>query len=77
MAQTTEFTSMNISIPKDLREWIDSKVSARGYASVSEYIRDLVRQDQKQEEPGMDILEMPDKPWKSVSAERMKKLRGE
>lgn len=76
MAQT-EFTSMNVSLPKELREWIEAQVASRGYASVSEFIRDLVRQAQRAQEPGLDILERPGQPWRPVSAERLKRLRGE
>jgi putative addiction module CopG family antidote len=76
MAQT-EFTSMNVSLPKELREWIQNQVASRGYASVSEFMRDLVRQAQRAQEPGLDILDMPGQPWRPVPEERLKRLRGE
>jgi antitoxin ParD1/3/4 len=45
-------TSLNISLPDSLREWIDAVVSRGGYGNASEYIRELVRQDQKRRDEG-------------------------
>jgi antitoxin ParD1/3/4 len=39
-----DLTSMNISIPKSLRRFVEAKVRAGGYGSASEYMRDLIRQ---------------------------------
>ena len=36
-------TTMNISLPETLREFVEEAVSAGGYSSVSEYMRELVR----------------------------------
>lgn len=41
--------TMNISLPDNLKGFIDSRVRAGGYSSVSEYVRDLVREDQKRQ----------------------------
>lgn len=40
--------TMNVSLPDTMRDYIEEQVKKGGYGSVSEYIRDLVRQDQKQ-----------------------------
>ncbi|MGK7928464.1 MAG: type II toxin-antitoxin system ParD family antitoxin [Spirulina sp.] len=40
--------TMNVSLPDTMRDYIEQQVKAGGYGSVSEYIRDLIRQDQKQ-----------------------------
>ena len=37
-------TTMNISLPESLRDFVEEAVSAGGYSSVSEYVRELVRQ---------------------------------
>ena len=42
--------TMNISLPDNLKSFIDARVSKDGYGNVSEYVRDLVRQDQKRKE---------------------------
>ena len=34
---------MNISLPDDMKAFVDEQVRARGYMSSSEYIRDLIR----------------------------------
>ncbi|MEA5528664.1 type II toxin-antitoxin system ParD family antitoxin [Dolichospermum sp. UHCC 0684] len=39
--------SMNISLPDTMRDYIEEQVAQGGYSSVSEYFRELVRQDQK------------------------------
>jgi len=40
--------TLNISMPKTMREWIDSQIEAGEYANASDYIRDLIRHDQRQ-----------------------------
>ncbi len=42
-------TTMNISLPDQLKSHIDQRVNQDGYGSYSEFIRDLVRKDQIQE----------------------------
>ena len=39
---------MNISIPDHLKTWVESRVADGTYASSSDYVRDLVRQDQRE-----------------------------
>jgi antitoxin ParD1/3/4 len=39
--------TLNISLPDAMREWIDAQVRAGEYANASDYIRDLVRHDQR------------------------------
>lgn len=38
--------TMNISLPEALKEFVDRHVASAGYGSVSDYVRDLIRQDQ-------------------------------
>ena len=40
-------TSMNISLPDTLRQWVEDRVAADGYGTASEYFRALLRDDQK------------------------------
>jgi antitoxin ParD1/3/4 len=40
--------TLNISLPDAMREWIDAQVEAGQYANASDYIRDLVRHDQRE-----------------------------
>jgi antitoxin ParD1/3/4 len=39
--------TMNISLPDQLKEFVDDQVGAGRYSSVSEYVRDLIRADEK------------------------------
>ncbi len=40
--------SLNISLPQSLKEYVEDQVSSGGYSTPSEYLRELLRQDQKQ-----------------------------
>ena len=42
--------TLNISLPDAMREWVDSQVSSGVYANASDYMRDLIRHDQRQRE---------------------------
>lgn len=42
--------TMNISLPDHLKEFIEQQVDSGKYTSVSEYVRELVRLDQKNRE---------------------------
>ena len=39
-------TTMNVSLPDDLKDFVDSQVDYGNYGSTSEYVRDLIRRDQ-------------------------------
>lgn len=41
-------TSMNISLPDAMKSFVDEQVQSGGYGTASEYIRELVRRDQKE-----------------------------
>ncbi len=41
---------MNVSIPDKLKSWAEQRVAEGRYSSASDYIRDLVRRDQENEE---------------------------
>ncbi len=38
--------SMNVSVPDPMRDWVQSRIDSGRYASVSDYVRDLIRKDQ-------------------------------
>ena len=40
--------SMNISLPKPLKEFVEDQVRTGGYSSASEYVRELIRRAQKE-----------------------------
>ena len=43
-------TTLNISLPESMREFIDRQIAQCGYSTASEYIRHLIRQDQEKAE---------------------------
>jgi antitoxin ParD1/3/4 len=40
-------STVNISLPESMKAYIDEQVATGGYGTVSEFFRDLIRQDQK------------------------------
>ena len=36
-------TTLNISLPKSMRTFVESQIKAGGYSTASEYVRDLIR----------------------------------
>jgi antitoxin ParD1/3/4 len=40
-------STMNISMPDALRDFVDLQVSQSGYGTSSEYVRELIRRDQE------------------------------
>ena len=39
--------SMNISLPDPLKQFVDGQIALGRYSSVSEYVRELIRADEK------------------------------
>jgi len=39
-------STMNISLPDTLKDFVDEQVASRGYGTSSEYVRELIRRDQ-------------------------------
>jgi antitoxin ParD1/3/4 len=61
---------MNISIPEKLKNWVENRVSDGSYASSSDYMRDLVRRDQRAEEARMRLQAEIDKGLASPESDR-------
>jgi antitoxin ParD1/3/4 len=40
--------SINISLPEEMRVYVEEQVANEGYSTTSEYIRQLIRQDRQQ-----------------------------
>lgn len=40
--------TMNISLPDQLKQFVEEQVASGRYSSVSEYVRELIRGDEKQ-----------------------------
>jgi len=39
--------TMNVALPESMKTFVQERVAEGGYSSVSEYVRDLIRADQK------------------------------
>lgn len=48
--------TMNISLPDPMKQYVEAQVNSGSYSSASEYVRELVRADQKRR--GTDALEL-------------------
>ncbi len=42
-------TTMNVSLPDELKGFVDERVDQSGYGSTSEYVRDLIRRDRERQ----------------------------
>ena len=50
-------TTVTISLPDSLKEFVDTQVATKGYGNVSEYFRSLLREAQaKEEETRLEAL---------------------
>lgn len=46
-------TTMNVSLPDQMKDWIENRIQAGQYHNASEYVRDLIRKDQADAEKAM------------------------
>jgi antitoxin ParD1/3/4 len=42
--------TMNISVPDPMKDWVQAQIDEGKYASSSDYVRDLIRKDQKEKD---------------------------
>ena len=80
--------TMNISLPEQLKEFVDDQVGSGRYSSVSEYVRDLIRNDEKrkaQEKLEALLMEgiqssgptdMTRQDWDNIRREALKQFEG-
>jgi len=50
-------STMNISLPDNLKHFVDQQVAARGYGTSSEYVRELIRRDKDRQHLRSLLLE--------------------
>ncbi len=43
-------TTMNISLPDELKAFVDQRIQADGYGTSSEYMRELIRRDKDRQQ---------------------------
>lgn len=42
--------TMNVSLPGPMKEWVEQQAATGSYANASDYVRDLIRNDQRRRE---------------------------
>jgi antitoxin ParD1/3/4 len=47
MSSDRDITTMNVSLPRTQKEFVDQQVQQGSYSTVSDYIRDLIRREQR------------------------------
>ena len=81
-------TTMNISLPDEMKAFIEAQMSQEGYASASEYLRTLIREEQRRRAKreleaklleGLQgpLVEMTPEDWDSIEREAIEGLAGE
>jgi antitoxin ParD1/3/4 len=87
--QLNEFImqTMNISLPDQLKEFVDNQVGSGRYSSVSEYVRELIRDDEKRKTQDKleallmegirsgDPTEMTRQDWDDIRREALKQFQ--
>jgi antitoxin ParD1/3/4 len=78
--------SMNISLPDPLKQFVDGQIAQGRYSSASEYVRELIRADEKRkaedllEASLLDGLKRPESQlapaeWKAIRKEALSRLK--
>lgn len=69
-------TTMNVSLPDNLKGFVDSQVSQGNYGSTSEYVRELIRRDHDRRHLRAALLEGARSPIANIAdAAYFKSLR--
>ena len=78
--------SMNISLPEPLKQFVDGQISTGRYSSASEYVRELIRADEKRKAEeqleaklmeGLNSTESPltSADWSAIRKEALAKIQ--
>ena len=70
-------STMNVSLPEALKEFVEDQVNARGYSTSSEYVRELIRKDRdRQRLRGLLVEGAASPPAVTADADYFDELRG-
>jgi len=61
---------MNISLPKKMKDWVEKRASEGSYANSSDYIRDLIREDEERRQVYDEIMQAAEDGLASGFSER-------
>jgi antitoxin ParD1/3/4 len=62
--------TMNISLPKKMKDWVEKRASNGSYANSSDYIRDLIREDEERQQVYDEIVRAAEEGLASGFSER-------
>lgn len=68
-------TTMNVSLPDELKAFVDTQVNAGGYGSTSDYVRDLIRRARDREHLRSALLEGASSPLAATADDYLDTLR--
>ena len=49
--------TMNVSLPKRMKEWVEKRAAEGSFANSSDYIRDLIREDEERQRAYDEIMD--------------------
>ena len=52
--------TMNVSLPAEMKDWVEAQVKTGRYGNSSDYVRDLVRRDQERAESRANLYRLLD-----------------
>lgn len=62
--------TMNISLPDQMKAWVEEQAATGDYANVSDYVRDLIRHDRERREAIADLQDKIDEGLASGHSDR-------
>lgn len=52
--------TMNVSLPDQMKHWVDGQAKTGRYSNASDYVRDLIRRDQERQTAIADLQRLVD-----------------
>lgn len=69
-------TTMNVSLPDEMKRWVEDQSRTGRFSNASEYMRELIRRDQERQARIAHIQKLIDEGWNSgISESTMADLR--
>jgi antitoxin ParD1/3/4 len=70
--------TMNVSLPDQMKEWVEAQAASGRYANASDYVRDLIRRDQVKTEKIANLRQLAEEGLASgVSTRTMQEISGD
>ena len=57
LTEAQTMATMNVSLPDPMKDWVEAQVKGGKYANSSDYVRDLIRQDQLYQEKRRALIQ--------------------